>query len=702
MTEESPISNATRNKKTTPAAAANAGQPRTITTSVEERAAIDTQVATEDVLYHVTVDNRGEKSKVSPDCQYISMDDKDSLTSTSRRLATKRVRATSSSKQDRPPGKEDLLPVVHQLVSPETTFSPIEVNLPNQPRPRCDLFAHETGGEREEESTSEALGRCSYEDRGCIWKGKTDKVGSHAARCLFRRAHCPAGITGACRWKGPLNELYSHIIVSQCTMFMRPCKLRGENNFSMSLVREFAPRLTHFNLEPSTGTGFIWKPILLLEEIPSPNFVFVIIQQEETRHWTFKFRSLLKGTALAKIKIAFEIAKNVQGTAQPRYQYVGDVSPTEHTDQAVDRCGTLLVLSDQQMQKMRNPHGGICICATIFQPNNGGRLSPPREPSQLAIQLSREEGPIRGQLGFKWAKLSDQACRLTPTGGQGGGVELKCSREISLPSQSSAIVETDIQIIMPPGTLGKIIDRPGSVYDSFLNVCPRNIEHGDDQAQAVVICNMKPMTVLIRRGDVIAQIVCEKILVVQFQEVEPTAATLRMAGYTSRRRETWKRETEQECLAVKRQKLTGAAKEQKKSRSRARKLQVAQTKYAEKGYTLTRTRRPNEENIEPHEVLEIGDLPEINQLELVNLLQDTENVTLDPREGVFIRDDLEEPNVWKEEIESPDLALQEAIGEVAWNEFFSHQAHDNERGHITVWAASSQGPATASKDRGCK
>lgn len=115
----------------------------------------------------------------------------------------------------------------------------------------------------------------------------------------------------------------------------------------------------------------------------------------------------------------------------------------------------------------------------------------------------------------KWCKLSYRA--YTPLR-KGDGYLLRSARRYSIDPHGQIIVKTDIQFTFPPGTCGQIIHvsknyfqyHPPSASDNIsIESCVIDIDSTGNMG--IVLCNDASHELIVNKGDIIAQLICETI-----------------------------------------------------------------------------------------------------------------------------------------------------------------------------------------------
>jgi len=127
-------------------------------------------------------------------------------------------------------------------------------------------------------------------------------------------------------------------------------------------------------------------------------------------------------------------------------------------------------------------------------------------------------------------KLSEHA--LIPTKGSktAAGYDLYSAYDYVIPGQGKVIAKTDISIRVPDGTYGRVAPRSGLAAKSHLDVGAGVIDQDYTGNVGVVLFNHASTDFDIKKGDRIAQLICEKIEYPEIEEVTSLNSTDRGAG----------------------------------------------------------------------------------------------------------------------------------------------------------------------------
>ena len=102
---------------------------------------------------------------------------------------------------------------------------------------------------------------------------------------------------------------------------------------------------------------------------------------------------------------------------------------------------------------------------------------------------------------------------IIPTKGsaQSAGYDLYAAEDVTIPSMDNGLISTDISVVLPPGTYGRIASRSGLSLKQHLMVGAGVIDYDYTGIVKVVLFNFGRATYHVKKGARIAQLICEKI-----------------------------------------------------------------------------------------------------------------------------------------------------------------------------------------------
>ncbi|KAM4596975.1 deoxyuridine 5'-triphosphate nucleotidohydrolase, mitochondrial isoform 2-T2 [Fundulus diaphanus] len=131
---------------------------------------------------------------------------------------------------------------------------------------------------------------------------------------------------------------------------------------------------------------------------------------------------------------------------------------------------------------------------------------------------------------LRFSKLSEHATTPTRGSAKAAGYDLYSAYDYSILSMDKAIVKTDIQIAVPHGCYGRVAPRSGLAAKHFIDVGAGVVDEDYRGNVGVVLFNFGKETFEVKKGDRVAQLVCEKICYPDLVEEETLDETDRGAG----------------------------------------------------------------------------------------------------------------------------------------------------------------------------
>ncbi|KAF7212415.1 deoxyuridine 5'-triphosphate nucleotidohydrolase, mitochondrial isoform X1 [Nothobranchius furzeri] len=141
-----------------------------------------------------------------------------------------------------------------------------------------------------------------------------------------------------------------------------------------------------------------------------------------------------------------------------------------------------------------------------------------------------ESKPEEQRHVLRFAKLSEHATTPTRGSAKAAGYDLYSAYDYSLGPMDKAIVKTDIQISVPSGYYGRVAPRSGLAAKHFIDVGAGVVDEDYRGNVGVVLFNFSKETFEVKKGDRVAQLVCEKICYPDLVEEETLDETERGAG----------------------------------------------------------------------------------------------------------------------------------------------------------------------------
>ncbi|XP_038557281.1 deoxyuridine 5'-triphosphate nucleotidohydrolase, mitochondrial isoform X1 [Micropterus salmoides] len=164
-------------------------------------------------------------------------------------------------------------------------------------------------------------------------------------------------------------------------------------------------------------------------------------------------------------------------------------------------------------------------CHNQTAPQN--KDAPAISPSKRARTETKpaEERPV-----LRFAKLSEHATKPTRGSAKAAGYDLYSAYNYSIGPMDKAIVKTDIQIAVPHGCYGRVAPRSGLAAKNFIDVGAGVVDEDYRGNVGVVLFNFGKDTFEVKKGDRVAQLVCERICYPDLEEQQTLDETERGAG----------------------------------------------------------------------------------------------------------------------------------------------------------------------------
>ena len=118
----------------------------------------------------------------------------------------------------------------------------------------------------------------------------------------------------------------------------------------------------------------------------------------------------------------------------------------------------------------------------------------------------------------------------TPGSKLAAGYDLYSAYDYTIPAQGKVIAKTDISIRVPDGTYGRVAPRSGLSAKHHIDVGAGVVDQDYTGNVGVVLFNHAQNDFEIKKGDRIAQLICEKIEYPEIEEVTSLNSTDRGAG----------------------------------------------------------------------------------------------------------------------------------------------------------------------------
>uniref|UniRef100_A0A0P4WC52 Deoxyuridine 5'-triphosphate nucleotidohydrolase n=1 Tax=Scylla olivacea TaxID=85551 RepID=A0A0P4WC52_SCYOL len=99
--------------------------------------------------------------------------------------------------------------------------------------------------------------------------------------------------------------------------------------------------------------------------------------------------------------------------------------------------------------------------------------------------------------------------------------------DMVVPAEGKALVKTDIQVELPEDCYGRVAPRSGLSWKNHIDVGAGVIDQDYRGNVGVVLFNHAKVDFAVKKGDRVAQLICERIIYPEIEEVEEISETER-------------------------------------------------------------------------------------------------------------------------------------------------------------------------------
>ncbi|PHT29080.1 Deoxyuridine 5'-triphosphate nucleotidohydrolase [Capsicum baccatum] len=154
-----------------------------------------------------------------------------------------------------------------------------------------------------------------------------------------------------------------------------------------------------------------------------------------------------------------------------------------------------------------------------------------KEPSPKIQKLDHpENGAVPETPFFRVKKLSENAVLPSRASPLSAGYDLSSAVETKVPAKGKALVPTDLSIAVPQGTYARIAPRSGLAWKHSIDVGAGVIDADYRGPVGVVLFNHSEVDFEVKAGDRIAQLIVQKIVTPDVEEVDDLDSTVRGSG----------------------------------------------------------------------------------------------------------------------------------------------------------------------------
>ena len=112
---------------------------------------------------------------------------------------------------------------------------------------------------------------------------------------------------------------------------------------------------------------------------------------------------------------------------------------------------------------------------------------------------------------LKFKKMTKDAITPKKSSIFAAGFDLFSAKELTIPARGCGVVDTDISIMLPEGTYGRIAPRSGLALHQFIGIGGGVIDFDYTGNVGVILFNHSFEQFRVNKGDRIAQLIVEKI-----------------------------------------------------------------------------------------------------------------------------------------------------------------------------------------------
>ncbi|XP_049767619.1 deoxyuridine 5'-triphosphate nucleotidohydrolase-like [Schistocerca cancellata] len=121
---------------------------------------------------------------------------------------------------------------------------------------------------------------------------------------------------------------------------------------------------------------------------------------------------------------------------------------------------------------------------------------------------------------LKFVKLTENAFSPIKLSPKSAGYDLRSAYDLCVPPHGKELVKIDIKVQLPEGCYGRIAPRSGIALNYHIDIGAGVIDEDYRGNIGVVLFNHSDKEFVVKRGDRIAQLICEQILYPELEEVQ--------------------------------------------------------------------------------------------------------------------------------------------------------------------------------------
>ena len=131
---------------------------------------------------------------------------------------------------------------------------------------------------------------------------------------------------------------------------------------------------------------------------------------------------------------------------------------------------------------------------------------------------------------LRFVKLTENACAPSKATADAAGFDLYSAYDYEVQPSGKVLAMTDIQIAVPSGCYGRIAPRSGLAHKNFIDIGAGVIDRDYRGNVGVILFNFGKEVFHVKKGDRIAQLICERIAYPRIEECTSLSETVRGEG----------------------------------------------------------------------------------------------------------------------------------------------------------------------------
>ncbi|KAI3978785.1 hypothetical protein MKX01_015960 [Papaver californicum] len=160
---------------------------------------------------------------------------------------------------------------------------------------------------------------------------------------------------------------------------------------------------------------------------------------------------------------------------------------------------------------------------------NNNQTSEVKEPPVKIQKVHENAVPVISSF-FRVEKLSEKAVLPSRGSSLSAGYDLSSAAEMIVPGRGKALIPTDLRIAVPEGTYARVAPRSGLTWKHSIDVGAGVIDADYRGPVGVILFNHSDVDFQVKMGDRVAQLIIEKIITPEVEEVEDLDSTFRGSG----------------------------------------------------------------------------------------------------------------------------------------------------------------------------